>query len=393
MKRKGKLLSIILIINLILILALAIFTILTSAKINGLYHTLSDLSEMFTNEAIVLRSPVSDESVPGTDAQTEASLLETASSETAPSGIGISESLPQTDISSFASNDSTFQTNDASEDLSSGAGEESTETATDPILSELSFSPASYAGLHKAESLPSPVDYSDSEVLSRLRQLAEEDEIYEDIYSRRNTYPYGILRGLINNPELLDHVKNFDGIKTEASGGITEDELHSKFPLFLQWDERWGYVEYGTSMISIGGCGPVCLSMVLFSLTRDESFTPDFCANYAMEKNYFIPGTGTKWALFETAPKTFGVSSQKIDNDIDQITEALEAEKMLVFSVAPGHFTTFGHFIVIYGMDEEGLLLVNDPNCVYRSTVHWDYEEIKKEIKAVWSFEKAEEIS
>ena len=45
-------------------------------------------------------------------------------------------------------------------------------------------------------------------------------------------------------------------------------------PLFLQWDPRWGYTEYGEdSFLGLSGCGPTCLSMVLYYLTGDKSLT------------------------------------------------------------------------------------------------------------------------
>jgi hypothetical protein len=94
------------------------------------------------------------------------------------------------------------------------------------------------------------------------------------------------------------------------------------------------------------------------------------------------------WALFEDVPEIYGVKSEKIDTkDKSVIMQALDEGKVLVFSVGPGEFTAYGHFIFIYGVDEDGLLMINDPNCVYRSTVHWDYSKIKDQIKGIWSFE------
>ena len=39
-------------------------------------------------------------------------------------------------------------------------------------------------------------------------------------------------------------------------------------------------------------------------------------------------------------------------------------------SVSPGAFTSVGHFILIYGYDENGYF-VNDPKCVARSRQTW----------------------
>ena len=40
-------------------------------------------------------------------------------------------------------------------------------------------------------------------------------------------------------------------------------------PLFMQWDDRWGYSEYAGKVLGISGCGPTCLSMVSVYLTKD----------------------------------------------------------------------------------------------------------------------------
>lgn len=50
-----------------------------------------------------------------------------------------------------------------------------------------------------------------------------------------------------------------------------------------------------------------------------------------------------------------------------------------------GDFTLEGHFIVIYGYDENGFL-VNDPNCVSRSRKSWSFGELEGQVKNIWSF-------
>ena len=50
-----------------------------------------------------------------------------------------------------------------------------------------------------------------------------------------------------------------------------------------------------------------------------------------------------------------------------------------------GDFTISGHFIVIYGYNQQGYR-VNDPNCVARSRRIWSFEEIQGQIKSIWSY-------
>lgn len=256
-------------------------------------------------------------------------------------------------------------------------------------LSDETIAADSYAAKCLLDYVEAPVERSESNVLKKLSELSDENEDILDIYNNKSYYPIKMLENLANNPEMAGFVKNYKGSAKKASGGFTDSEKSEKYPLLLQWDERWGYVSYGDdSVIGLSGCGPTCLSMILFSLTRDESLTPDVLGTYAMENGYYMYGTGTMWSLFEEVPSLYGVTSENLDKkDKELIFKALEDGKMLVFSVGPGDFTAYGHFIVIYGVDKDGLLLINDPNCVYRSTQHWDYEKIKNQIKSVWSFE------
>lgn len=66
---------------------------------------------------------------------------------------------------------------------------------------------------------------------------------------------------------------------------------------------------------------------------------------------------------------------------------ALDNGRYLICSARPGNFTSTGHFILIYGYDENGFK-INDPKSVYRSRLSWDYEQIKGDFKAIWSIGK-----
>lgn len=44
----------------------------------------------------------------------------------------------------------------------------------------------------------------------------------------------------------------------------------------------------------------------------------------------------------------------------------------MIFHLLPGTFTTFGHFVVVPGV-ENGRLKINDPNSIERSSHLWDY--------------------
>ena len=169
-----------------------------------------------------------------------------------------------------------------------------------------------------------------------------------------------------------------------VSGALTRQEAEQEYPLFLQWDPRWGYGDYGDgSNIGLAGCGPTCLSMALYYLTGNEELTPDKMAEYSMENGYYISGTGTAWALLQDVPDKYGIAVSQPKAEEKTMKAALDSGSVIICSMGPGDFTAAGHFIVIYGYDKTGFL-VNDPNCVARSRQTWSFADLKGQIKNIW---------
>ena len=237
----------------------------------------------------------------------------------------------------------------------------------------------------EAEILPEvgkPQNYTDNQVMSILEANAQTDSRYAAICENRDIYPSRLLLDLVNNPEMVDFVANYPG-DSAPEDSLTEKELASKHPLFLQWDPRWGYHEYGDgSNIAVSGCGPTALAMVVVSLT-DQEVTPSEVAQYAMDHNYYLKGTGTLWKLMTDGASHYGLNSEKININEEEMKEALDYGGILVLSMKKGDFTNIGHFIVVYGYDENGFK-VNDPFCKYRSSIPWEYDVLSKQIKGVW---------
>ena len=241
-----------------------------------------------------------------------------------------------------------------------------------------------YVNLCGLEYVDRPRERTMEQVWERLSQLAEEDERIAGILENSYKYPDKLLEALANNPEMTDFVMGYEENAGRVSGTLTQDEMKQDFPLFLQWDPRWGYGDYGDgSNIGLAGCGPTCLSMALFYLTGDESLTPDRMAEYSMKNGYYISGTGTAWALLQDVPEQYGISVSQPKAEENTMKTALDNGSVIICSMGPGDFTAAGHFIVIYGYDKKGFL-VNDPNCVARSRQTWSFSDLKGQIKNIW---------
>lgn len=244
-----------------------------------------------------------------------------------------------------------------------------------------------YPDIWGLDRVDSPRKRTERQVLDRLAELAEENRLIDEIYGDRKSYPDKLLEALANNPEMAGFVAGYPDGKPKSTG-LTESEKEKEFPLFLQWDPRWGYDSYGDdSNIGLAGCGPTCISMVLYYLTGDEKLTPDVIGEYSMKNGYYVSGVGTAWALLEDVPAMYGVDVVQQGIKEENLKQALDWGGVAVCSMSEGDFTAAGHFIVIYGYDSEGFL-VNDPNCVARSRQHWSWDSLRGQIKNMWLYQK-----
>lgn len=237
-----------------------------------------------------------------------------------------------------------------------------------------------------------PVKRTWTETLQKLDKLGERYPLIDEITQNSSFYPESMLTALANNPEMADYVAGYreysEDRNMDVVSGWTETEKEQEYPLLLQWDPRWGYQSYGNdNYIGVAGCGPTCLAMILYYLTGNDMFTPDRIAAYAMANGYYVDGTGTAWALMKDLPRSYNIEVSELKIAERTLKGALDQGEILICAMREGDFTAAGHFIVVYGYDEQGFM-VNDPNCVARSRKKWAYEEIKDQIKCVWGYRK-----
>lgn len=210
-----------------------------------------------------------------------------------------------------------------------------------------------------------------------------EKETYIDKYKG---IPEELLEVLEKNSETEAFVLNYPLKKgTYSKADLDECLNQSKVPLLLQWDSRWGYYGYGSSIIGVTGCGPTCLSMVSIHLLQDAKLTPVYLADYAKENGYYAEGIGTAWDFMTYGAENLGLNAQEVTLDENVVMRHLRQGRPIICAMGPGAFTESGHFIVLVGV-EEGKIRVNDPNSKARSEKLWTFEEFKYQIKNMWAY-------
>lgn len=211
----------------------------------------------------------------------------------------------------------------------------------------------------------------------RLQRIADE--------SKAAGYPEGVIELLSKNPETVDFVEAYGAKKDIAPVKEISELQKGKIPHLLQWDERWGYAPYGTSIVAVSGCGPTCLSMVFSGLTGDKSLTPAKMAEYGTEHHYINEENDTYWIFMSEAAREWGIHSKEKMLEEEELKEELLLGHPVICSVGPGDFTQIGHFIVLAGW-EEGKVIVHDPFSVKNTEKRWVYQEFREQIKSMWTY-------
>ena len=224
----------------------------------------------------------------------------------------------------------------------------------------------------------------DYDTLTSLTEMSKEDSRINKIIKNIDAYPSELLEMLSRNPDMTDYALDYLNKKGEVTSDNIGEVIKGKFPLLLQYDERWGYGIYGDNVIAINGCGPTVLTMVIAGLTGRNDITPYDIAAFSEREGYYQE-EGTSWLLFTEGIKQYGITGENIPLSESIINENLIQGHPIICSMRKGTFTTTGHFILLTGI-KDGKYIVNDPNSRERSNTLYSYDEISYQIKNIWSF-------
>ena len=203
---------------------------------------------------------------------------------------------------------------------------------------------------------------------------------------REQGYPESLIALVERNPETKDFVLDYPKYKGLEEIDISKDVMKGEIPHFLQWDERWGYETYGSDFLAVTGCGPTCLSMVTCGLTGDTQWNPYEVAKMAEDNGYYVDGSGSSWALMSSGAEKLGLTVSSVIFDAEHIRATLESGQPIICVMGPGDFTDAGHFLVLTGVDQEGDIILQDPNSVERTKQHWDVQKLMNQMKNLWAY-------
>ncbi|MDO4343921.1 MAG: papain-like cysteine protease family protein [Eubacteriales bacterium] len=203
----------------------------------------------------------------------------------------------------------------------------------------------------------------------------------------KKDYPASMIEFMEKYPQATQFVLDYPKKKNlhrpiDISGEVRRGEI----PLFMQWDERWGYETYGDDFLGVNGCGPTTLSMVQCGLTGDTYWNPYEVARMADEQGYYVAGVGSSWDLMTSGARALGLNVHNVECNADAIINALQSGMILICSMGPGDFTYTGHFVALTGTDAAGNITVRDCNSRENSARTWTIEELLPQIVGLWGY-------
>lgn len=256
-----------------------------------------------------------------------------------------------------------------------------TETTTEEITEEEVIATIDDSIL--AKELPATRE----DALAIIQGYADSDTEYKDIYDNAAVFSDDLLRYVAVTPEMKRFVIDYIAkISIVFEGNFTLTAPVDDVPLYLQFDEQWGYADYGDSVIAIRGAGPTCLAMAYTYIKQDGSQNPIKIGDMAMNYGYLTEDGATADVLFTDGAANLGIKSTEFAVDKDAMIAALEDGKVIICAVNSGDFTKTSSYIVIKGY-KDGLFLVNDPMSEARSSVGWDFPRLSSQIAKMWILE------
>jgi len=164
----------------------------------------------------------------------------------------------------------------------------------------------------------------------------------------------------------------------------------------MQNDPKWSTYDYSAAgektTIKAEGCGITCAAMVISTLTG-KSVTPPITAEWSKKHGYKAKGQGTYYSYFKPQGAVYGIDISMLNgtniygspaSKYHEIArKAIENGNLIIACMGKGNWTTSGHYVLWYGL-EDGQSLINDPWSIKPAQTKADYNLFKSQVKYYW---------
>lgn len=222
-------------------------------------------------------------------------------------------------------------------------------------------------------------EISDEEI---VKEKGFEDEAGRVFFKNPGTLTYDLYSG---KGEIISIINGYQVGEYDEWGttlgylidlaGLEFVENFSKIIQYFQGDFA-NVSMIGKYTIKSSGCGPTCMAMIIDSLTN-ANIGVEGMAKWAVDNKYYLAGQGSKWSLIPDSAAAFGLNCNGIRrNDSQSLATALSSGNPVVMICGKGDFTSGGHFMVLTGIDENGMVSINDPASRKRTNTKYPLSQI-----------------
>ena len=171
---------------------------------------------------------------------------------------------------------------------------------------------------------------------------------------------------------------------------------------YYQTDPKWADNDYSAkgekTTIKAEGCGIACSAMVIASLA-DKKVTPETTAKWSLDHGYKAPHQGTYYAYFKPQMAAYGIKCEMMNsvncygkpNDPvhQKVWKALDSGNWIISVAGKGDFTSSGHYILCWGLDQNNVL-IKDPYNKKAICSKMPWEQFIKQQKYYWEVQLPE---
>ena len=169
--------------------------------------------------------------------------------------------------------------------------------------------------------------------------------------------------------------------------------------LYMQTDKRWANNDYSAkgeqTTIKAEGCGIACSAMVIASLA-DKKVTPVDTAEWSKANGYKALHQGTYYAYFKPQFAKYGIKCNMM-NSVNcygkpnaevhkNVQKSLDNGNWVIAVAGKGDFTSSGHYILCYGLNQDHVL-IKDPYNTKPICSKMPWDKFIKQIKYYWEIQ------
>ncbi len=196
-------------------------------------------------------------------------------------------------------------------------------------------------------------------------------------------YPDDIVEMLVLNDETEKFVVNYPYKSVNFKPDKIDFSQYADCkepPILMQWDMRWGYMQYNGNVMGLTGSAPTALSMVAVYVLHNMSMTPVHIAEYSIGSNC----ESRPEKLLSDGARNMGMNVTEVIRNNNRLKQAVTEEGSAVICMMKSQ--EFSPVIVVRGVDENGNFLINDPSSKKRSNTSYSFSELNTGIKKIWKY-------